>query len=118
MIRRILCALGVVVLLLGGISASAIAKELVILHTNDTHSNLFPFGPHDHYGGIARMSTMIKKLRSENENLLAVHAGRRDVLMRRVLLSPEYPIAVRQLIKSVAEMMPGVKTLRWNFVLY
>ena len=75
MIRRILCALGVVVLLLAGISTSAIAKELVILHTNDTHSNLFPFGPQDQYGGIARMSTLIKKLRSENENVLALHAG-------------------------------------------
>ena len=75
MIRRILCALGVVVLLLAGISTSAIAKELVILHTNDTHSNLFPFGPHDQYGGIARMSTLIKKLRSENQNVVALHAG-------------------------------------------
>jgi 2',3'-cyclic-nucleotide 2'-phosphodiesterase (5'-nucleotidase family) len=74
MCRR-LFALGLCVILSAGISTSAIAKELVILHTNDTHSNLFPFGPHDQYGGIARMSTLIKKLRSENDNVLALHAG-------------------------------------------
>jgi 5'-nucleotidase len=73
--RRMFCVLSLVVLFFAGISASAIAKDLVILHTNDTHSNLFPFGPHDQYGGIARMSTLIKKLRSENEHVLAVHAG-------------------------------------------
>ena len=73
--RRILFALGLVISLFAGISTSAIATELVILHTNDTHSNLFPFGPHDQYGGIARMSTLIKKLRSENENVVALHAG-------------------------------------------
>jgi 5'-nucleotidase / UDP-sugar diphosphatase len=73
--RRRLFALGLFVILFAGITTSAIAKELVILHTNDTHSNLFPFGPHDEYGGIARMSTLIKRLRSENENVLAVHAG-------------------------------------------
>jgi len=73
--RHKVFVLGLAVLLLAGISSSAIATELVILHTNDTHSNLFPFGPHDQYGGIGRMSTLIKKLRSENENVLALHAG-------------------------------------------
>jgi len=73
--RRRLFVLGLFVILFAGVTTSAIATELVILHTNDTHSNLFPFGPHDEYGGIARMSTLIKKLRSENENVLAVHAG-------------------------------------------
>jgi len=56
-------------------SLPASAEELVILHSNDTHSNLFPFGPHDEYGGIARMSTKIKELKSENENVLTLHAG-------------------------------------------
>jgi 5'-nucleotidase len=73
--RHKVFVLGLAVLLFAGISSSAIATELVILHTNDTHSNLFPFGPHDQYGGIARMSTLIKKLRSENQNVVALHAG-------------------------------------------
>jgi 5'-nucleotidase len=64
-----------VVFLLIIFSLPAGAEELVILHSNDTHSNLFPFGPHDKYGGIARMSTMIKKLKAKNENVLVLHAG-------------------------------------------
>ncbi len=78
-------------------------RTLTILHTNDTHSALFAFG-HEavlgplprlgeqsrhgfaagargraglvrEYGGIARMSTLIKRLRKANENVLALHAG-------------------------------------------
>jgi 2',3'-cyclic-nucleotide 2'-phosphodiesterase (5'-nucleotidase family) len=62
-------------ILLVGLSMPAHAEELVILHTNDTHSNLFPFGPSSQYGGIARMSTKIKKLRAKHANVLALHAG-------------------------------------------
>jgi 5'-nucleotidase/UDP-sugar diphosphatase len=48
---------------------------LTILHTNDTHSALFPFGPWEHYGGIARMSTLIKEVKARNQNVLALNAG-------------------------------------------
>jgi 5'-nucleotidase/2',3'-cyclic-nucleotide 2'-phosphodiesterase/3'-nucleotidase/5'-nucleotidase len=50
-------------------------KTLTILHTNDTHSCLFPFGPQDSLGGIARMSTLIKQLKARNANVLTLHAG-------------------------------------------
>lgn len=50
-------------------------EKLTILHVNDTHSHLYPFGPHNDYGGIARMSTLIKKLKSKSENVLTFHAG-------------------------------------------
>ncbi|MHC4405526.1 MAG: bifunctional metallophosphatase/5'-nucleotidase [Planctomycetota bacterium] len=71
--RRFLLML--VFVLAVGLPSSVLAEELVILHTNDTHSNLFPFGPHNEYGGIARTSTLIKNVRAENANVLAVHAG-------------------------------------------
>lgn len=47
------------------------AKHLTILHTNDTHSNLYPFSPRDDYGGIARMSYLIKELKTD-----AIRKGR------------------------------------------
>jgi len=50
-------------------------KVLTILHTSDTHSALFPLGPQDKLGGIARMSTLVKMLRARNENVLAFHSG-------------------------------------------
>lgn len=50
-------------------------KTLTILHVNDTHSCLFPFGPQDSLGGIARMSTLIKQLKAKNPSALTLHAG-------------------------------------------
>jgi 2',3'-cyclic-nucleotide 2'-phosphodiesterase (5'-nucleotidase family) len=78
-------------------------KKLTILHANDTHSAMVPFEtgfipavgsaeqasamvgagiwnvwrfPFDHdYAGIARMATLIKKLRAADKNVLALHAG-------------------------------------------
>jgi len=51
------------------------AEELTILHTNDTHSHLYSFGPLNRYGGIARMSALIKELKRNNGNVLTLHAG-------------------------------------------
>lgn len=50
-------------------------NQITILHTNDTHSHLFSFGPQNNYGGIARMSALIKELKRENKNVLTLHAG-------------------------------------------
>jgi 5'-nucleotidase/UDP-sugar diphosphatase len=50
-------------------------EKLTILHTNDTHSHLYSFGPFNNYGGIARMSALIKELKRKNENVLTLHAG-------------------------------------------
>jgi 5'-nucleotidase len=55
------------------------SHKLIILHTNDTHSNIDPFpSNHSKYpnqGGVARRQTLIKKIRSENENVLLLDAG-------------------------------------------
>ncbi len=51
------------------------AEELTILHANDTHSHLYPFGPNDSYGGIDRMSFLIKDIKRRNGNVLTFHAG-------------------------------------------
>lgn len=69
--------LGAFVLFLFLISVHVLcsAQELVILHINDTHSHLYPFGP-EKWGGIARVSHLIEKARHANgNNILALHAG-------------------------------------------
>jgi 2',3'-cyclic-nucleotide 2'-phosphodiesterase (5'-nucleotidase family) len=48
---------------------------LTILHTNDTHSTLFPFGPLDEWGGIARVSRLIKEIKAERPNVLVLNSG-------------------------------------------
>ncbi len=61
------------------LSAGKKGKKLVILHTNDTHSNIEPFpASHSKYpnqGGVSRRATLIDKIRMENDNVLLLDAG-------------------------------------------
>lgn len=59
--------------------SKAKSKKLVILHTNDTHSNIDSF-PSNHpkfpgMGGVAKRFTLIQKIRSENEHVLLLDSG-------------------------------------------
>jgi len=67
---------------LGGLSLSLSEnskKHITILHTNDVHSHIEPFGPNDprnaNMGGIARRATLIGQIRNENPNTLLLDAG-------------------------------------------
>jgi len=52
---------------------------LVILHTNDVHSQIEPFPSNDskfpNMGGVSRRSALINKIRSENEHVLLFDSG-------------------------------------------
>jgi len=52
-------------------------KKITILHTNDTHSHIDPIqgGRNDGKGGVARRAALIKKVRSENPNVLLLDCG-------------------------------------------
>ncbi len=54
-------------------------KHITILHTNDVHSHIEPFGPdHAQYpnkGGVARRYSLISRIREENPNTLLLDAG-------------------------------------------
>jgi len=54
-------------------------KKITILHTNDVHSHIDPFGPEDgrnaNKGGVARRASLIDRIRSENPNTLLLDAG-------------------------------------------
>src|SRR3954469_15438007 len=68
---------------LGSLPLDIFAKEelirLTILHTNDTHSRIDPFPENDAkypgMGGVARRAAVIKKIRSEESNVLLLDAG-------------------------------------------
>ena len=55
------------------------AQELVILHTNDTHSRIEPLPETDRYnpdlGGVVRRAAYVDKTRKENDNVLLFDAG-------------------------------------------
>ena len=60
-------------------SAKKKQQKLVILHTNDTHSNIDPF-PVNHpkfpnMGGVSRRASLIRSIRDQEEHVLLVDAG-------------------------------------------
>lgn len=62
-------------LLLGAFTASA--QDLVILHTNDTHSQIEPLSAGDYkgLGGVVRREKYISQVRAENKNVILLDAG-------------------------------------------
>ncbi|WP_109299381.1 bifunctional UDP-sugar hydrolase/5'-nucleotidase [Aquimarina sp. AU474] len=70
-------------LTIGGAGLSSFSenktKKITILHTNDVHSHIDPFGPEDgrnsNKGGVARRATIIENIRKENPNTLLLDAG-------------------------------------------
>ncbi len=64
---------------LGLQSFTSQAKKITILHTNDVHSHIDPFGPDDgrnaNKGGVARRATLVESIRKENPNTLLLDAG-------------------------------------------
>jgi 5'-nucleotidase len=55
------------------------AGRITLLHTNDTHSRIEPFGPGNGAisgkGGMARRATLVKQLRSQLDSVLLLDAG-------------------------------------------
>ena len=68
---------------IGGLSLQSLSatktKKITILHTNDVHSHIDPFGPDDgrnaNKGGVARRATLVESIRKENPNTLLLDAG-------------------------------------------
>ncbi len=60
-------------------SFNSSTKKITILHTNDVHSHIDPFGPEDgrnpNKGGVARRAGLISSIRRENPNTLLFDAG-------------------------------------------
>jgi len=54
-------------------------RKITILHTNDVHSHIDPFGPEDgrnaNKGGVARRASLVQSIRNENPNTLLLDAG-------------------------------------------
>ena len=76
-------AAGTALIGLGGLGLSSFTpanqKKITILHTNDVHSHIDPFGPDDgrnaNKGGVARRAALVESIRKENPNTLLFDAG-------------------------------------------
>jgi 5'-nucleotidase/UDP-sugar diphosphatase len=79
-------------------------KHITILHINDTHSHLSPFGPKDRHldgtiGGYAKLATVLAEQRARAPSALFVHAG--DVFDGSAHFSAELGVAELQLLASL-----------------
>ena len=86
--------------------------DLVILHVNDTHGRLLPYGHEQNgkeYAGISRRAMLIKKIEKENEGrTLVLHAG--DIFSRGDPLTAYYRGEVNMRAMEAAGydiMIPG-----------
>ncbi|MGY0392098.1 bifunctional metallophosphatase/5'-nucleotidase [Bizionia sp. KMM 8389] len=68
----------------GGLSLTSFStfeetRKITILHTNDVHSHIDPFGPEDgknpNQGGVAKRAALIDSIRNENPHTLLLDAG-------------------------------------------
>ena len=72
--KRFFLTIMLAVTLLAGVQAKG--KRLVILHTNDTHSCIFPLNPHladtmlAGRGGFIRRAEMVRRERSKHTDIL------------------------------------------------
>jgi 5'-nucleotidase len=76
-------AAGMVYSTFGGLALQSCSapsdRQITILHTNDTHSQIEPFeSSHRRYpnkGGVARRAVLVEQIRKENPNTLLLDAG-------------------------------------------
>jgi 5'-nucleotidase/UDP-sugar diphosphatase len=83
------------------------AEQLTVLHTNDTHSHLYPFGPLNKYGGIARMSHLIKMLKRRNSwlgrSVITLNSG--DVFVGTFAFNKYLGYAELKIMKGLYDAM-------------
>ena len=68
MVRKFIMAV-----MIAGAALGAVARDLVILHTNDTHSLILPDA--DGRGGVLQRKAIIDSVRNANKDVILVDAG-------------------------------------------
>lgn len=102
--RRIALFIGVAVLGLGPGQGLAQSDTLVVIHVNDTHSRLVPYGPKDpqgvgKLGGIARAATIVRQIQAMARHSLELHGG--DLMVGDFMYTRFYGVPEIRLLKSL-----------------
>lgn len=79
---------------------------LTILHVNDSHSHVVPFGPHrktedidGKRGGLARAATLIGQVQATEENVLFLHAG--DIFIGDFMFNKYFGVGELQILAAL-----------------
>ena len=91
-------------LLIGAETCWASADTITVVHLNDTHAYILPFGPKDEsgvgtIGGFARIATIINQIKASESNVLLLHAG--DVFIGDFMFNKFIGMADLTLMKSL-----------------
>ncbi len=84
--------------------AQAQLDTLTILHVNDTHSHLLPYGPKDAagdwtWGGMARLATLVGESRMTDPNVILLHGG--DVFVGDFMFQEYVGVAELGIMKAL-----------------
>lgn len=82
------------------LAGSVLGETLTLLHINDTHSHLLPYGPKDadgngSWGGMARLASLVGMSRMTEPNVMLLHSGDffvGDFMFQKYLGIPELEI--------------------------
>jgi 5'-nucleotidase/UDP-sugar diphosphatase len=101
--KRTFITLLAAILLLAG-SAWAQTDTLTILHVNDSHSHLVPYGPKDEFGvgtrgGIARAASIIGQVQATEDNVLFLHAG--DIFIGDFMFNKYFGVGELQILAQL-----------------
>jgi len=73
-VTEILASIALIFGATGCVKTDSQPQKLIILHTNDTHSNIDPL-PDNNLGGVVRRKVLIDSIRQANPDVLLVDAG-------------------------------------------
>ncbi len=109
----------IVILILVAFLTSSFAQvdTLTILHMNDTHSTLTSVGPRNgslegSQGGIARAATIIGMTRTNDPNVLVLHAG--DYSVGDLFYNAYFGVPELQILKSLGLDAMAVGNHEWD----
>jgi 5'-nucleotidase / UDP-sugar diphosphatase len=102
--KRQMIWLGVVIMLLLSPQVYAQTDTLTILHLNDTHSHLLPYGPKDAggnwtWGGYARIATLVGMTRMTEPNVMLLHGG--DFFVGDFMFQEYVGVAELEILKAL-----------------
>ncbi len=102
--KRTVTIIGIVATLFGFSVAQAQPDTLTILHINDTHSHLLPYGPKDAsgdwtWGGMARIATLVGMNKMTEPNVMLLHAG--DIFVGDFMFQKYLGIAELEIMKGL-----------------
>ncbi len=102
--KKLIVLIGIIGILGMFTFAQAQVDTLTILHLNDTHSHLLPYGPKDAsgnwtWGGMARIATLVGMNRMSLNKVMLLHSG--DIYLGDFMFQKYLSVAELEIMKAL-----------------